>query len=126
MGAALLEPGVARLEEACEQANPERRTNVEGTVYLLHFDQWVGEPGHKGARHYMGWAEEGRLFRRLAEHEAGNGKATPVVRALLARGGSFALARTWKGDRFLERRLKNRGGAARLCPVCKAAGSETN
>jgi hypothetical protein len=27
--------------------------------------------------------------------------------------------RTWKGTRQLERTLKNRGGHARVCPVCR-------
>lgn len=90
--------------------------HVPGHIYLLHFSDPVGH-----ARHYMGWAIKGRLFARLAQHEAGNGKSSPLIRALIAQGGSFVLARTWDGDRYEERRLKNFGNAPRLCPVCKEA-----
>ena len=97
-----------------------RRTNVPGHVYLLHFSEPVAH-----ARHYIGWAEDGRLFRRLAQHEAANGQATPLVRALIQRGGSFTLARTWGDvDRFFERKLKNRRNASQLCPICRAANGK--
>lgn len=89
-------------------------SHVPGTVYLLHFDRPIGH-----AKHYMGWAIKGRLFARLAQHEAGNGKASRLTRALARQGGTFTLARTWEGDRFLERRLKNRNGGTRLCPICR-------
>jgi hypothetical protein len=85
-----------------------------GVVYLLHFSQRYGHAGH-----YTGWAKRGELFRRLSEHEAGNGKASPLIRALLGAGGHFVLARTWEGDRHFERSIKKRGGASRLCPICK-------
>jgi hypothetical protein len=83
-----------------------------GTIYLLHLD-----PPYKHARHYLGWAGPGNLGSRLAHHAAGSG-ANLLVYAAKA-GGSWTLARTWAGDRRLERRIKRRGGAARVCPVCR-------
>ncbi len=83
-----------------------------GTVYLLHLD-----PPYKHARHYTGWAGPGNLGYRLSHHAAGSG-ANLLLHAAKA-GGTWRLARTWAGDRHLERRLKRRGGAARVCPVCR-------
>jgi hypothetical protein len=41
---------------------------------------------------------------------------------VLGAGIGFEVARTWDGDRRLERRLKNqRNAPARLCPICRAA-----
>lgn len=83
----------------------------DGTCYLLHF----AEPfGH--ARHYLGWAAPGNLYRRLAHHAAGSG-ANLLLHVGKA-GIGWRLVRTWPGDRHLERRLKHRGGHARLCPAC--------
>jgi hypothetical protein len=90
-----------------------------GTIYLLHFSQPYGH-----ARHYTGWAQKGGLFRRLAQHESGNGAASPLIRALLREGGEFVLARTWVGDRHRERQIKKQGGAARHCPICKEEEEE--
>lgn len=83
-----------------------------GTVYLLHFDRPFSH-----ARHYLGWASPGNLHWRLSHHggESGANLLWHVAKA----GIGWELARTWGGDRHLERRLKNRGGAARLCPVCR-------
>lgn len=83
---------------------------MDGTVYLLHFDAPFGH-----ARHYLGWASN--LDARLEHHERGTG--ANLLRHVRAAGIGWSLARTWQGDRHLERRLKNRGGAARVCPVCK-------
>jgi hypothetical protein len=90
------------------------RDSLVGHVYLLHFDQKLGH-----AQHYIGFAEHGGLFRRLAQHESGNGKASPLIRALIRDGGSFTLARSWIGTRNDERKLKNRRNAAQLCPICR-------
>jgi hypothetical protein len=87
-------------------------------VYLLHF----AEPfGH--ARHYLGWAGPGNLSTRLAHHAAGTG--ANLMRHVGKAGIAWELSRTWPGDRRLERRLKNRGGHARLCPVCRPELEDT-
>jgi len=82
-----------------------------GTVYLLHFDQPFGH-----ARHYMGWASDGNLERRLAHHASGTG--ANLLRHVGKAGIGWELVRTWAGDRSLERRMKARGHA-RACPVCR-------
>jgi predicted GIY-YIG superfamily endonuclease len=82
-----------------------------GTIYLLHFAR-----PYRHARHYLGFAED--LEQRLAQHRAGRGAR--LVQVVLGAGIGFEVARTWKGDRRLERRLKNqRNAPARLCPICR-------
>lgn len=83
---------------------------VNGTVYLLHFERPFGH-----ARHYLGWASN--LDGRLYHHQHGSG--ANLLKHVRRAGITWVLARTWEGDRHLERRLKNRGGHARLCPLCK-------
>ncbi len=88
-------------------------------VYLLHFS---GSVAH--ARHYIGYSED--VPRRLKQHRAG--VASPLTRAAAQAGLHIGVARVWwNGDRALERKLKNRHEAPRLCPICRAAarkGSE--
>lgn len=85
-------------------------TGVQGTVYLLHFSR----PLHH-AQHYLGWTRD--LFERGSAHQAGRG--SPLVRAAIAAGIQVEVVRTWDGDRHLERQLKNRKNARRLCLVCR-------
>jgi hypothetical protein len=63
------------------------------------------------------WTED--LPARLKDHSCGRGAR--LMEVITAAGIGFALARTWPGSRALERRLKRRGGHARLCPICRAA-----
>jgi hypothetical protein len=44
------------------------RHNVQGTVYVLHFD-----PAYKHARHYIGWTEGDDVTARIAVHLQGRG-----------------------------------------------------
>ena len=79
------------------------------TVYLLHFETKLAH-----AQHYLGSTDD--LENRLACHRKGNGaRLMAVVTAL---GITWQLARTWPGDRALERRLKRRKEGRRLCPIC--------
>jgi hypothetical protein len=43
------------------------------------------------------------------------------VEVVISHGIGFVLARTWTGDRFLERTLKRRRMAPRYCPICREA-----
>ena len=54
---------------------------------------------------------------RLALHTEGRGAR--LVEVVIANGIGFVLARTWQGDRFLERTLKRRRMAPRYCPICR-------
>jgi hypothetical protein len=100
-----------------------------GWVYLLCFrDPTTGQhrplrgngAGGQYAGHYWGWTDD--LVRRITrEHRnpkwAGPGR---LVQVALAAGLTFELA--WvecPATRGRERRLKNQGGAARRCPLCR-------
>jgi hypothetical protein len=89
--------------------SPFTRAYPGATVYLLHLDPPFGH-----ARHYTGFASD--LHGRLAHHGTTTG-ANLLLHAAKA-GGTWTLARTWNGDRHLERRLKAHG-ATRRCPICR-------
>lgn len=91
-------------------------------VYLLHFDRPIA-PGHT-TQHYIGFADD--LTRRIQTHARGryNGGGNGCARlceVAKERGIGFTVARLWSGDRSLERRLKSRKNARRLCPICDRA-----
>jgi len=81
------------------------------TIYLLHF----AKP-FKHAKHYMGFTED--LDARIERHRAGDGAR--LLRVVKDAGIAFEVARTWIGDRTLERRLKKRKDAPKLCPICNS------
>lgn len=83
---------------------------VTGTVYLIHFDT-----PYRHAQHYIGWASN--LPARLAEHRAGNGAR--LMKVIADAGITWTVAQTWPGGRDLERKLKDRHGAGRFCPICR-------
>lgn len=87
------------------------------TVYLLHFER-----PYFHARHYLGWTDNG-VETRVTQHLCGDG--SPLVRAVVNAGIPVTLARTWQGDRTLERTLKNSKAVPRnFCPICRAARQE--
>jgi predicted GIY-YIG superfamily endonuclease len=86
---------------------------MSSTVYLIHFDQ----PLHH-AKHYLGFAKAD-LTARVLQHQAGQG--AKLTQAAVAAGIQLILVRTWEGNRKLERTLKNRKNAPKLCPTCKEA-----
>lgn len=84
-----------------------------GLVYLLHFDK-----PYKHAKHYIGFSEtEDNLQQRLEDHR--NGRGARLMEVLKQNNIGFVLAKTYlKVNRTFERRLKNNGGASRICPIC--------
>lgn len=84
-----------------------------GKVYLVHFSR----PYHHAA-HYLGYVKKD-LDRRLEQHRTGAGAR--LMEVITGAGITFELARTWKGSRKLERRLKNWKKSSQLCPICRAA-----
>jgi hypothetical protein len=91
----------------------ERRKDVVGNIYLLHFTRPYLHAGH-----YLGWTE-GPVEERIARHRSGHG--SPLVACVMRLGQDVILAREWNGvTRAEERRLKIVGGLARQCPICKA------
>lgn len=80
-------------------------------IYLIHFDQ-----PFKHAKHYLG--STSNLEQRLGAHRAGGSESARLLHAVKLAGIGWTVARLWRGGRTEERRLKNLGGATRLCPVC--------
>lgn len=113
---------------------PDRRDNVPGQVYLLHFDidpKAVVDPEREDAtnpfhaRHYLGWAEDAQV--RIRQHYQGQGAR--LTQALRDKGISFTVARIWEkqddgkpATRNFERRLKSQGSLSRHCPICWREG----
>jgi predicted GIY-YIG superfamily endonuclease len=90
-------------------------------VYLLHFDTPIA-PGKHTTQHYIGYAAD--LDSRIKEHRDGHGaRLTQVAKE---RHIGFEVVRTWDGDRKVERQLKNRKNAPRLCPICAARKAKEN
>jgi predicted GIY-YIG superfamily endonuclease len=82
---------------------------TQGTVYLICFNR-----AYKHARHYLGYSEN--LDKRITDHLCGMGAR--LMEVVTQAGIEWKVSRTWPGDRKLERRLKNRHDAPRLCPIC--------
>jgi len=81
-----------------------------GTIYLLHFDT-----PYKHAKHYLGYTES--FEKRIERHLQGHGAR--LINVIVEAGITFQVARLWKGDRRLERQLKNKKNACKLCPICR-------
>ncbi len=79
------------------------------TVYLLHFLK-----PYRHAKHYLGYSTN--LDKRITDHLAGMGAR--LLEVVTDARIEWKLARTWPGDRELERKLKNRKEAPKLCPIC--------
>jgi hypothetical protein len=86
-------------------------------VYLLHLDRPLGNPANRTgqANHYLGSAWD-VAARQLAE--TSSSCDVKMLQAAQRAGIGWRVVRVWPGDRKLERRLKDRGGASRLCPAC--------
>lgn len=92
-----------------------RKVSTGRGVYLLHFASPISPDSP--CQHYIGYADN--IKARLHKH-----KYHPDARLLQvakARGIAFMLAAQWLGgSRKLERQLKNRHNAPRICPICRA------
>ena len=84
-------------------------------VYLLHFEKPIS-PGRHTCQHYLGTCED--LPARIQQHQHGGSAAARLAQVAKERGIGFTVARVWRGGRELERRLKARKEAPRLCPYC--------
>ncbi len=84
-----------------------------GTVYLLHFASPIS-PAHT-TQHYLGYTDD--LGTRLHQHQTGQSHAR-LPEVAFERGIQMILARTWRGGRDYERRLKDRHDGPKLCPIC--------
>jgi predicted GIY-YIG superfamily endonuclease len=79
------------------------------TIYLLHLSEPLAH-----ASHYLGIADD--LDARLERHA--NGQGARMLAVCVERGITWRVARTWQGGRKLERQLKNRKEAPKLCVIC--------
>lgn len=79
-------------------------------VYLLCLSRRLASH----AKHYIGSTANVRA--RLQRHRSGRGSA--MLAACNRRGISYTVARTWRGDRKTERRLKTNYKSHDLCPRC--------
>jgi hypothetical protein len=93
----------------------EARGRLVGLVYLLHFDQPIGDTSNPRVRRPLHWTLD--LPARLQAHAAGRGAR--LMEVVGEAGIGWQLARVWPGTRVRERSLKGSGGAARRCPVCQ-------
>jgi len=86
-------------------------------IYLIHFLEPISE--RHTTQHYIGYTDS--LPERIQSHRSGYGaRLTQVAKE---RGIGFRVVRLWRGDRSLERKLKNRHDATRMCPVCNPGNS---
>jgi len=90
----------------------QRETINRGYVYLLHFERPISDK--HTCQHYVGWAKY--LPSRIAAHLSGHGAR--LTQVAIERGIAFTVARVWEGDRYLERKIKNRKHGPRYCPIC--------
>lgn len=70
---------------------------------------------YQHAGHYIGSAVV--MEDRVREHASGSCDVN-LLNVIKAAGITFVVARTWSGGRKFERKLKDRGSAVRLCPLC--------
>lgn len=91
------------------------------TVYLLHFSEPFGH-----AQHYIGVTGSlQEVPRRLGEHRSGKGAV--LCKHATDAGISLTVARVWvEVPRYTEIKLKNQGGARRLCPICQGRSVPVN
>lgn len=96
-----------------------RQHKILGTIYLIHFDEPVGDRTRPrmSASHYIGWTTD--LETRLEQHRKGLGAA--LMAYVATKGIAWKVVRLWEGStRDDERRLKKSGHFAdRLCPECR-------
>ncbi len=93
-------------------------TGEVGVLYLLHFDEPIGDPTRPkmSARHYLGWAKDGKLIERLDRHAKGEGAS--ITRWAVEHGIGWTVVLLRDGTRDDERRLKKNGNHHRKCFLC--------
>ncbi|MCA9875471.1 MAG: hypothetical protein KC441_17495 [Anaerolineales bacterium] len=95
----------------------KQRNCTTGFVYLLRFDRPISE-AHT-TQHYIGWTND--LATRMQAHHLGHGSR--LCQVANERGIRFQIARVWRGDRALERKLKRWKCAPKLARrECSPAG----
>jgi predicted GIY-YIG superfamily endonuclease len=85
---------------------------VMSYVYLLHFEKPISD--RHTTQHYIGYTSD--IDERLRSHRKGTGSRLCAVAK--ERGIGFTLAELIKGDRTIERTLKNAKNSPKMCPIC--------
>lgn len=87
-------------------------------IYLIHFQK-----PFKHAKHYLGFSTDSDTLRKRItshEHHTASSKGSRLMKYVSEAGIKWKVVRLWAdGTRTMERQLKNRGGSARHCPICK-------
>ncbi|RPD44078.1 endonuclease [Paracnuella aquatica] len=88
-------------------------------VYLIHFQDKLHH-----AQHYLGFVET-NLAQRIQLHLSNRG--AKLIAAVNNQGIRWQVVRVWhKGDRNLERKLKNYKKSRCFCPICCNNQQRTN
>lgn len=88
-------------------------------VYLLHSTAPLYRANGQTVEHYLGYCDPGNFPHRFGEHLRGS-NTSAIVKAYLARGGTFVLGNYWpERTRADERRMKESGHLKRQCLVCQ-------
>lgn len=95
--------------------------SITGYVYLNHFAQPICPT--RTTQHYIGWGED--LATRIQTQQTGGPHAARLHQVAKERNITFTVARAWRGGRALERKLKNRKKAWRLCTICNPANQQS-
>src|SRR5258706_1605825 len=74
-------------------------------------------PPYKHAHHYIGYSAN--VAERISQNMSKSSKASPLIIAAINAGSIVTQTAEWEGDRTVERKLKRRGSAKQLCPVCR-------
>lgn len=109
--------------------------NNQGTIYLIHIEQKVGQPQDNETRQAHGHGPKVKDYQPHAQHRLGHAvdldhridqHRTNQGSRLLAwcnqHGVAWRVVRTWQGTHDLERRLSKHNNNPRLCPICNPEG----
>lgn len=88
-------------------------------LYLLHSTKPLTTKGGRETNHYLGFAEEDKIWQRVKQHQNDQSNVK-IIHAFHKVGGQLLLVRVWPGaTRDDERRVKHSGHQRTLCPVCQ-------
>lgn len=88
-------------------------------VYLLHSSVPLVRSDGTPVQHYVGWAPDGEVLRRLGDHLLHRHPAR-LVEAFLERGAILQVGYVWPElTREDERRVKSAGHLDRRCYLCR-------
>jgi len=88
-------------------------------VYLLHSSVPLKRSNGSPVLHYIGYAPDGQVHRRLDDH-LHNKSSSTLVREFLRQGADLLVGNVWTGETYQdEQRRKRMGHLQRYCYVCR-------